>query len=274
MDTLEMILEFNIGQDGRASGPGCFFRAFDRLARFGKPIGRLSYLALRHEGRYFNLGIVCLSPAGHLLMFPGIGAKTFLGLAVKGRPEAGDLFVVDHLTLVKDLKSWHFTTTDDSHSSTKCPTVQIGESALHWFALELRSADVLEPTYRVNSIQVPIPRTDAWRRIACLNEAHRDSARTVINTDASGDGETLRFDFVLGNPENGKRPHPGSFLGTSWGRMLWTVVDIPAFPRKLLVALSRSREPLAAPSRIGALARQGPVLGSYSPLPIPPRRPV
>jgi hypothetical protein len=143
-------------------------RALRRLLGDGKPGDRIMPFTVCDPttGRLRWLGAFVHSSAGRIIFFPDRPSK------VRARNEVVQAGLdVDHLTLERDLQTWHLTSNRSSKHESAGKTVKQPGDAVGWFGMTLQSLDQLMEVGRQVIIRAEIPPTDADRRMGLFKNA-------------------------------------------------------------------------------------------------------
>jgi len=191
--------------------PGCdssdenpLSRSVRQLLEEGKPFPRLSMCFFDPKTSPIRwLGVLVHSAGDRILFFPGYAQtpttlQTFVGDSqTENRP-----FVFDHVSLERDLQSWHVTTPRSTDHVGRPKTLPLGHSRVLWFGLSAASDQALRPVLIATRVTGNLPPSDAQRRIQAFMAA-RDGAEFPmfsLNTDIPRrkPPSFLHFSFVVG----------------------------------------------------------------------------
>jgi hypothetical protein len=164
MDTLQFTYQNELGREGIDTDPATpLARASRRTLEDGHPSRRYA-LALVDpiESEGFSNDVRWIGSFTH-----SIGGRLLCFLSYSGS-SAGS--IPDHITLDKGYSNIHFTYGDGNRKSVGRPH-RLENGMYHWFALGIQDFSVLRALYKETQITVPVPVTDATRRMNIVKEA-------------------------------------------------------------------------------------------------------
>jgi hypothetical protein len=100
---------------------------------------------------------------------PGVLVAT-LNATTNPVEKSHDGFIVDHLTLDRDMRSAHFTSKNRRHLHV-AQNLPLGDGRYFWFGLSLASTKVLRECKRETIISASLPKADSERRMEILRDA-------------------------------------------------------------------------------------------------------
>lgn len=176
-------------------------RPLRRIARLGKPTGRINYVFFQENKSYYIAGSLAYSPESCVLFFPGLTIRSLKWFQRKHQMvrKEGPLEVIDHLTLEPGYERGHITTS--TYKRIRHKTRLIGGNTVFWFAMSMRSPLLLEPLYSKVSFSFTCPSSDIDRRIEDIMKAREDAVfhlMSLAGNDKVGDNEFLHFEFFIG----------------------------------------------------------------------------
>lgn len=273
-DLAEVTIDFKgFGHGKTQNSDTALVRPFKLLLDEGKPIGRINYLFYR-SNRSFVLGSLCYAPGRRLLYFPGLIARTALShTRDRIREPLQQPFLIDHLTLEPDFRSFHVTTLRHSvkrHPLQKYSTRKVQEGVIQWFGLSLHSENALEECPEEVRFQFSSPPQDSDRRLKIVMESREDARFRIIEQNPGTTQPSicfLHFDFYLDMRE-------GAVTQQGWGTAPSTAprgppllketptvakkipirvhhVDIPSFPGLVSVIASMQAGELTDQALLG-----------------------
>lgn len=158
-------------------------------AYFCEPCGSL---------RWF--GVFVETAGGRVLYFPGFARAFDHIVGERANRSVGFRrpLPVDHLTLEKDLASWHITSARSKHQRIS-QTLSDGTGSVLWFGMTIARANVLRVVSAQTVVSVRVPSVDALGRAEVFVESKRGAQFPVITIDrASGADNAMHFAVVVG----------------------------------------------------------------------------
>lgn len=180
MDVLILKYKVDEGEEGVDSDPANpLSRALNQLFNAGQPLRTFANIFLTQpvsEGEENNklrwLGTFVLSQGNRVIFFPGLTTKKDRVELYKGeRLITEQDFVIDHLSLEKDLKSWHFTSPQSKDHLGSIGTADLGDGRRLWFGMSFSDFSVLRLTNKITSIEARSPESDSERRKKVFKES-------------------------------------------------------------------------------------------------------
>jgi hypothetical protein len=220
MDDLSITWEMDHGVPGDDLDPdNPLARSLHRLLTTGKPFSRLSLAFFgnvpKDPPRWFGSFVV--SDGDRVVFFPGL-ADSDRRIRIVGTAATGRQIQLDHITLEKNLDSWHMTSRGSADHLSGGTTEPLGNGALFWFGWSVADEATLRLVRRNTATEAAVPPTDAERRTQVLEEA-RDGAVfphiSVSDVASVGQERFLHFSVFVGR--TGFTPHQGTTLGIPWG---------------------------------------------------------
>jgi hypothetical protein len=129
-------------------------------------------------------------------------------------------FLVDHITLEPDFKTWHVTrsTRKKRHMPGLC-TVPLGEDRLLWFGMSIKDFSVLRIAKKTTIAAHPSAESDSSRRLNLAMEADKNGACGAVSfhpeVKLSGEDRFPHFAFIIG--PKGFPDYTGEMLGLPVG---------------------------------------------------------
>ena len=140
--TVKVELTSESGTDGIDEGSrNPVSRGFERLFRTGKPPGTITQCYLIDFGGTWRwLGLFAHTPGGKIVFHPGFEGVYDTLLRYRRSPtglqaDASKAFLIDHVTMEKDLRSLHFTSSHSVDHGAKDATHPLGEGRFLWSGL-------------------------------------------------------------------------------------------------------------------------------------------
>lgn len=188
------------GVDDDSSTP--IVRAFRALMVEGKPIASaaICYFANRTDATQYWLGVFVLSAGRQIIFFP---ALDFDSASLEDQAGSRRAFRVDHLTLDRDWRRWHFTQQHPTRNHVGSGFAHpIRGGGVLWFGMTARRANLRE-LKRETRLTSPVPSSDADRRLGLLEPLLKTNKQQLIllHGAATGDSKSLHFACVIGNVE-------------------------------------------------------------------------
>ena len=203
---LSYTTDFGIkGEDTDPDNP--LSRAVDSLFQEGQPFKRLNMCCLQEDvpakvPRWF--GVFIKSAADRILFFPGLKKTTEPIEGYKGKDlRWNQIFNIDHMTLEKDYKTWHISSSKSEAHIGKLPTAALGNGRYLWFGMSLSHTGTLRDFKKETIITTRVPASDSSRRTQVFIDS-RDGANfhiLGINPDARNifpEG-FLHFSIIVGH---------------------------------------------------------------------------
>jgi hypothetical protein len=180
-----------------------FNRAVDRLFDNGNPIKGLCKCFFKNEGIARWLGVFVHSDGERVIFFPGNASQqSYIAGALNPQTKVHQPFNVDHISLEKDRRSWHFTAPKSSDHIGKTSTLELGQSRVFWFGLSVAKDELLMPLYQKTRFRFPVPGSDAQRRINSFVAAREGVEFPLITLNSEvervAEPSLLHFAVIVG----------------------------------------------------------------------------
>ena len=181
-------------------------RPFYQLFSEGKPVGKVNYIFYLGDNPPSKiLGSLCLTPEGRILFFPGVVERNVNWFQPKqgGQQSIKSTGFVDHFTLEKDRKSWHFTILEANRKKVKeLPSFKpllLSKDVLFWFGLSIQNPRFLETTPVILESVFSCPSSDSVRRLNAYEDAIKKAVYHGVNLPSRDLKETqfIHFGFYL-----------------------------------------------------------------------------
>lgn len=218
MDTLNITWSMPIGTQEKDTAPeNPLSRAIAQLLHQGKPFPRLSMCFFDPGNQVPRwLGVLVHSAGDRILFFPGY-ASSHNGIRrfFQSKEVFNQSFQFDHVSLERDMKTWHATAFGSTAHVGKTRTLELGESRVLWFGLSIAGDHILRLLSRETIVTAKVPAVDSKRRIDTFKAAREGAQFPLIslNTDTPRytDQTFLHFAFIVG--PRGFNDYIGSDLG-------------------------------------------------------------
>lgn len=181
----------------------CLARPINRTIATDKISGAFNFIFFSPgQGALVRtLGVICESPGGRVIFFPGMRVKQLLWISEEHRIVKGPFGNVDHVTLEKDMGSWHFTFIE----STAIPAYRLfnlSQTRKLWFSLAVKNVSFLEETPQLFRLTMPVPysNNEIDRRVQESLEEFKRGQQYMLqlsSLDHLSDLDVVVFDFVL-----------------------------------------------------------------------------
>ena len=174
------------GTDNDPSNP--LSRSFKRLLLDGRPFSEISYCFFGHEDTVSSktpslrwLGMLVLSAGERIIFFPGFSiTPTWIRTTHGNSPLTHRDFDLDHISLERGLRQWHFTSPDSTHHYDGGFTTPLDSGRYLWFGMSVAEDSSLRALRRQTIVVAQMPATDSDRRIQNFTEANDRAAQHVI----------------------------------------------------------------------------------------------
>lgn len=204
---LSYTTDFGInGEDTDPENP--LSRALNRLFRHdGQPFKRLNMCCLQGDlltkvPRW--LGVFVKSERDRILFFPGLLKTTEPIEGYKGKGlRWNKIFNIDHMTLERDYRSWHISSSKSKSHLGTLPTAALGEGRFLWFGMSLSETGTLRDFRNKTIITTTVPASDSSRRTQVFIDSREGANFHIlgIHPDARNifpDG-FLHFSIIVGH---------------------------------------------------------------------------
>jgi hypothetical protein len=192
MATLKVTWSLGAGVSGTDDDPeNPLSRSLNRLLVDGQPLDRVVLVffggvegVFRRDGQGTRLqwvGAFVLSAGGRIIFFPGYASKPTWVQSYRGSaPDRAREFVVDHISIERDLRTWHLSTRGSSHHFGKRQTCDLAQGRRFWAGVSIADDSVLRELRRKTTVAFPIPSSDSPRRIAVLRKATKSAQHLIV----------------------------------------------------------------------------------------------
>ncbi len=207
-DTLEITVDVENGCHGvDSSRHDPLSRGWRVLLQEGRSVRATSLCIYAEDVSMQNprwLGMLALSEQRRVIFFPGLSFQPEWirsGNSQKGLQQHA--FAVDHLTLERSGRDWHFTTIgSDGHHPGGRAKVLSGEY-VSWFGMTIASRDALASVRRRTLVRAAVPSNDLDRRYRMLRPLMQRMPQHLISLDerASRSNTTIHFSFVVSSAD-------------------------------------------------------------------------
>jgi len=174
------------GEDKDLGNP--LARALRKLFEDGQPFTRLiQCFCVDHRKEINNpmlrwLGVFVLSAGGRILFFPGFQSSNQY---VEGFHKHAQMwkknFNLDHLSLEKDLRRWHITSSELKGHLGGPLTAELGPNQYLWCGLSINSLDELRIVKRETSVTAQVPESDARRRFEVFRKSRENAKFQILD---------------------------------------------------------------------------------------------
>jgi len=150
-------------------------------------------------------GAFVLSSAGRLIFFPGFDfSATWVKVAEKRSHEKRHDIHIDHITLEKDLRRWHYTSPDSKHHLGSGLTTDLGDNRFLWFGMSVAGSNILKPVKQETVFHTIVPASDTTRRVDAFMASREGVVFNTLSVhpDAKQRFNTgfLHFGLIVGPP--------------------------------------------------------------------------
>lgn len=122
-----------------------------------------------------------LSTGKRVIFFPGYSSMpTWVQSYPGSTPDRAREFVVDHISVERDLRTWPLSTQGSSHHFGKRTTSDLGQGRKFWVGVSIGDDSVLRGLKRKTKVVFPIPSSDSQRRIAVLRKATKVAQHLIV----------------------------------------------------------------------------------------------
>lgn len=165
-------------------------------------------------------GAFVLSGAGRLIFFPGFNfLATWVKVARKRSREKRHDIHIDHITLEKNLRRWHYTSPDSKHHLGSGLTTDLGENRFLWFGLSIADSNILKVVRQETVFHTMVPAPDTTRRTDVFMASRKGAVFNIIslhpNAKQRFDTGFLHFGLIVG--PLGFADYSGPNLGIPFG---------------------------------------------------------
>jgi hypothetical protein len=185
-------------------------RATRNLLQNGQRFERIVHTELMTQGASAArwLGIFVVTSAGRLVFFPGFAQRydrIACGGDGKGNGKFDKAFVLDHITLESDLRTWHFTSHQKRPPRQRAgATADVGCNRVLWFGMTICRLEIAREMKSLTIARAKSPPNDAEvrDRIACFcNAVNGGQAARLQIPSRPSDCSVLHLCFVVASPE-------------------------------------------------------------------------
>jgi hypothetical protein len=157
----------------------------------------------KNEGIARWLGVFVHSDGERVIFFPGYASQqSYIAGALDPQTKVDQPFTVDHISLEKDRRSWHFTAPKSSDHIGKVSTLDLDQSRTFWFGLSVAKDELLMPLYHKSRLRFPVPESDAQRRIKSFLAAREGVEFPLITLNSEvervAEPSLLHFAVIVG----------------------------------------------------------------------------
>jgi len=186
------------------------YRSVNSLVSLGRPFEGFSCCFFGNPESQTEalrwLGVFALTEKW-IIFFPGFSFSPDHIERVRAgsnKKERRSNFIPDHITLERDLHSYHFTTPGDhpqrkQHQEAGC-TVSLGQDRFLWFGMSVARDNLLREVKRKNALSWKVPQGDAQRRLDLVRTLQQSADYTSVSLppDRREPG-FLHFSFIVGS---------------------------------------------------------------------------
>ena len=149
----------------------------------GRPFKRLNKCFFRDQlGCVRWFGIFVHSAGDRVLFFPGYSKQHDHLIGFRDQSPWKNVKIdIDHITLEKNLLSWHFTNSGSTEHVGKIFTKDLSNGARHWFSLSVSSQNDLREVKENTIVNAPVPTNDIDRRIAVFKASREEAAFNILS---------------------------------------------------------------------------------------------
>jgi hypothetical protein len=172
-----MKIKYDFGQEGSIEAPEShpLMRAVGAILRQGGSDYSIRSCFFSENGIGSGpprwLGVFVKTAGSRILFFPGFFLEPHDTEVVKGGEwKKYPNFQANHMTLEKDLRSWHITSALSEHP-TRFKTVSLGGGRVLWLSMSLSSSDLLPVVYQSTDISCLLPASHSLQRCSMLKDA-------------------------------------------------------------------------------------------------------
>lgn len=185
---LEITWTLELGSKGSDTDPNNpLSRSLNRLLVDGQPfknIGFVFYGGVEVLPKYLRnrivrwLGVFVFSTGDRLIFFPGL---TFKPTWIQGsKSKLRSDFVMDHISIERNLNTWHLTTQGSTKHHSGGQTIDLGHSRRLWFGLSIADEEVLRELKYKTAVISKLPSSDGKRRVNIFNNAINEQQHLVV----------------------------------------------------------------------------------------------
>lgn len=203
-DVLQLTLRIDQGQAGiESSGQDPLSRAWRVLLEEGRPVEATSLCLFADNAALRNprwLGMLVLSSADRIIFFPGLSFRPeWIRTGTQAITEER-IFVPEHLTLERNRRDWHFTSTGSEAHQAAGRARPLGEGFISWFGMTLASADSLAVLKQETQVRAAIPSSDVDRRYGQLRPLAEHQPQHLVTLDQRAETPyvSIHFAFLVG----------------------------------------------------------------------------
>ena len=165
-------------------------------------------------------GVFVLSSDGRLIFFPGFNFNdTLVKVAGKHSYQKRYDIHLDHVTLEKNYRRWHYTSPGSENHLGAGRTTDLGENRFLWFGLSIADSNVLKAVRKETVFHTMVPSSDSKRRTDAFMASREGAIFNVISVhpDAKQRFDTgfLHFGLIVG--PLGFANYSGPNLGIPFG---------------------------------------------------------
>ena len=166
------------------------------------------------------LGAFVLSSGGKLIFFPGLNFNTtWVKIAGRRSPQVRHEIHVDHITLERNHRRWHYTSLGSKRHLGSGLTTDLGENRFLWFGMSIAESNILKTVREETVFHTMVPASDTKRRIDSFIVSREGAIFNAISLhpDAKQRFDTgfLHFGLIVG--PSGFADYSGPNLGIPFG---------------------------------------------------------
>lgn len=203
-DCLVLTYNLSMGLEGKdESSDNPLSRATKGVFHSGKPSWRICQCFFRGSDEMLRwFGVFVHSQGERILFFPGYKAIND-HVHVFGNSHSKEWnqpFVIDHLTLEPDRKTWHLTSPGSGHiGKLKARAL---EGCTHWFSASIDSAEVLRLVRRETLVSAEVSGSDTDRRAKILESMTKQAVTQILQLNREyeliASSSFLHFSVLVG----------------------------------------------------------------------------
>ena len=189
MHTIRLARHIDLGTNGVDSDPNNpLSRSLRRLMLDGQPFSEISYCYFAHEDAMSSsmaglrwVGVLVRSAGERIIFFPGFSiTPTWIRTAQGKSPLMHRDFDLDHISLEKGSRRWHFTNPGSKRHYAGGFTTQLGSGQYLWFGMSVAEETILREVRKETIVVAQMPLSDSDRRVRSFVEANDRAAQHII----------------------------------------------------------------------------------------------